>query len=237
MERVIKVDGAHRRAAVRVATDTLEEFPPREAPRLDLAPIGDPTRPDYTDPEAIRRAVLAEAREEAAQKIQEAYAEAFERGMEAGRDHFAQSVAQSAAALESAAEAIRRAREEFLASLTPQVIELTALIVRRILARESREDPELIHNTVRRALEKIADRQRLVVRVHPADLEALRARKIRLLEDFPGVDILEVQASDSVSPGGCIVESERMHVDARLETLLGNLLSALEGSDACPPSV
>ena len=236
MERVIKADGAHGRAVMRVATDMLEEFPPREAPRLDFSPISNPTRPEFTDPETIRRAVLAEAREEAARKIQEAYAEAFERGMEAGREHFAQSVGQSASALASAAEAIRKAREEFLVSLTPQVIELTALIVRRILGRESREDPELIHLTVRRALEKMADQQRLVVKVHPADLEALRAHKIRLLEDFPGVDILEVQASDSVSAGGCIVESERMHVDARLETLLGNLLSALEGSDACPPS-
>ena len=236
MERVIKVDGAHGRAVVRAATDTLEEFPPREAPRLDFPPISDPARPEFTDSEAIRRAVLAEAREEAAQKIQEAYAEAFERGVEAGREHFAQSVAQASAALQSAAEAMQRAREEFLASLAPQVIELTALIVRRILGRESREDPELIHRTVRRTLEKIADRQRLVVQAHPADLEALRAQKIRLLEDFPGVDILEVQASDSVSPGGCIVESERMHVDARLETLLGNILRALEGSDSCPPS-
>lgn len=235
MAKVFKAGGAHGRAVMPVGAADLEAFPEREAPRMDFPPLTDSGRPELTDPEAIRQAVLAEARDEAAQKIQDAYAEAFERGMQAGREAFEASVAQAAAALESAAGAIQEAREEFLGALAPQVLELTVLIARRILARELHGDSELVVRTVRRALEKIADRQRLVVQAHPADLEALRAQQISLLESFPGIDALEIRASELVTPGGCIVESRLMHVDARMETLLANILDALGGPDPCPP--
>ncbi|MBI2431649.1 MAG: hypothetical protein HYV26_02130, partial [Candidatus Hydrogenedentes bacterium] len=177
--------------------------------------------------EELRQTLLAELRAETQSKVEQAFKEGHRRGLDAGRKEFLESTAHAAEALEAAAQAIREARETFLASLESQVIELVALICQRVLQREVRTDPELVQTTVRRALGKISDQQRLRVRVHPADRDALRRHRLTLLEDFKGIEELEIEADESVTPGGCVVESGFLHVDARIESVLANVLEAL----------
>jgi len=171
--------------------------------------------------------ILAEARDQAEQRVQEAYSEGLRRGVEAGRQQFEEAVAQAASALEASAEAMRGAREQFLVSLEPQVVELALEIARRILQREARTDRDLVTTTVRNALRHLADREQMLIRVNPADLEGLRAQKVRLLEDFEDVREIMVQADEAISPGGCIVESRLMQVDARIEAQLDTILEVL----------
>ena len=199
--------------------DALPDFPAAQFRIQD--------NPDLMDPEMLRETILADARLEAERKIREAYDAAYQRGLENGEEVFRESVAQAAQALESAALQILEARKAFLDALESQVVELATLIAERVIDREVRTDPELIGNTVRRALAQIADRQALRLRVHPSDYEALRARQVTLLEEFSGVESLEIAPDDSVTPGGCIAESRLMQVDARMETLLGNVLETL----------
>jgi len=179
------------------------------------------------DPAAIRERVLADARREAERKVQEAYAEGVRRGMEAGRAQFLQSVGQSAAALETSAKVIRTARAEFLDAMGPQMIELAGAIARRILQREAEMDLELVGRTVRRALEHLTDRDNVVVHVNPSDAEALRAQKVALLDEFDGVRQITVMSDPAIGPGGCVVETERVHVDARIDAQLELILDAL----------
>ncbi len=212
---------------VRVNDAAMESFPEREPVRLGLVMGAEAM--EELDPVALRNAVLAEAREEAEQKIREAYQEAYQRGLQQAQEQFDASIAQAAEALNAAAEAITRARQAFLDSLEPQVVALATIIAERVLQREVRTDPELIHAVARRALAKIADRQAVTARVNPADMEALRLHKIALLEDFEGVEELTIEADESVNPGGCVIESRLMQADARLETLLSTVLESLAG--------
>ncbi|HPO14035.1 MAG TPA: FliH/SctL family protein [Candidatus Hydrogenedentes bacterium] len=221
--KVIKPGGR-----ARVDAPGLEEFPAREPVRLGLKPGGESA--EELDPQALRDALLAEARAEAEKKIQEAYQEAYQRGLLQAQEQFAESIGQAAETLAAAAAAIHEARQSFLDSLEPQVVELASLIARRVLQREVRIDAELIHATARRALGKIADRQIITARVHPRDLEALRLHKITLLEDFEGVEELTIEADDTVNPGGCVIESRLMQADARLDTLLSTVLESLAGN-------
>jgi flagellar assembly protein FliH len=228
MAKVLK-SGRVSTRPVRIGEADLEEFPRAEPMRIELPCAAEDSESvvEAIDPEALREAVLEEARAEAAQKVKQAYAEAYERGQENGRAAFDASVGEAAQCLRHAGEAVRRARETFLESLEPQVVELATLIARRVLQREVRTDSELIHTTVRRALAVIADRQRLTVRVNARDLITLRAHKIALLDDFAGIEEFQVEASEEVSPGGCMVESRQMHADVRLETLLDVVLREL----------
>jgi flagellar assembly protein FliH len=211
--------------AARILAADLEEFPLREA--VHMGSMADGEGVETMSPEALHQMIIAEARAEAEKKIQEAYQTAYQRGLDTGREAFDASIAHAAEALNEAASAMQQARQAFLDSLEPQVVELATLIAERVLQREVRMDPEIIHQTVKRALTTIVDRQCIVVRVHPDDYEALRAHKIRLLEDFDGVKELEVEADDTVSPGGCMIESQLMQTDARLETIFAHVLESL----------
>lgn len=176
--------------------------------------------------------ILAQAREDAARKVQEAYAEGLRRGQEAGRAAFDKSVAQSAAALAATAEVLKEAREAFLASLEPEVVELVGTIAAAVIQREAALDPGIIHATVHRALQALLDREHVVVRLHPDDHQAVHEQKLGLLEEFDGIQRFELQSDESVAPGGCIVDSTLMQVDARLDTQLARILKEMNEAAA-----
>ncbi len=175
--------------------------------------------------------ILAEARQEAELKIQEAYAEGLRRGTEAGEAQglaaFEESVGQAAQTIGEAVSSLREARESFLETLEPEVLSLAIRIATQVLRREIRSDPELVRSTVRAALEHLADRESMTIRVNSRDLEVLREHNVTLLDGVEGAEHLEVLADESIESGGCVVESESVHVDATVESQLQRIIDAL----------
>lgn len=183
------------------------------------------------EPDTLRGSLVAQAladvRTEAEQKVREAYNEGLRRGIEAGREEFERKVAGAAEALSVAVDQIALAHERYLESLEPQVMRLVRGIVERVIDREVRLDPELVLASVRRALACLTDHAKITVRVHPADLEALRNQRAALLDEFEGAVTFTMVGDDSISPGGCLIDSDTSHVDARLEEILNSVLDDL----------
>lgn len=233
MAKVLKASDAYAHNAYFIGSDDLEEFPERALAELGgLASGDDPSlTPEEAemDLDALREAVLEEARAEAERKVTEAYAEGRQRGFEAGRQEFLESVGGCAEALHAAVAAMAGARETFLDSLEPEVVELATLIARRILTCELSTQEDAIQHTVRKALSVLADRQRLLIRLNPADVDAIKRHEVMLLEEFAGIEQLEVEADEAIAPGGCEVRSETMEVNARLDVLLAEVLATLGG--------
>jgi len=171
--------------------------------------------------------LFARARQEAEQKVRDAYAEGLRRGAEAGKAQFLEAVGESAQVVRAAAAAIREAEEAFLERLGPHVVELAGAIAARILEREAGIDPDVVLHTARAALEKMIERKRTVVHVHPSDLEALRNNKVTLLEEFDGLEHIDVLPDATVSRGGCVVESDTLHIDAQFHAQIAQILDAL----------
>ena len=179
---------------------------------------------------AEQEAILTEARAEAERKVKEAYEEGLRRGTEAGRDHFLDQVAEAAEMLKSVSTEMMQAREHFLASLEPQVIDLVSALMRKLIHRELLDETGLIHNTVRNALRHLVDRETVTIRINPADEASLRTERIALLEEFDGVSQITVMPDDSITRGGCIVEATLSQVDARIESQLELLLTELQST-------
>lgn len=232
MARILKFVHAETAEVTRFDRDSLETFPDEALLAPDFLPLDEAEQDGEDeqvelDPALIREEIMAEAREEAARKVQEAYQEGLSRGMEAGRERFDASLAHCTEALEAAAQAIQSAHEQFLDTLEPQVVALVKMMVKRVIEEEIRTHPDAILAMARRALARLAGQFSVNLLVHPDDVEALKAHQITLLDSVSGVDNLQILPSDTVSPGGCIAQSAEMEVDARLETLLTQVLDAL----------
>jgi type III secretion protein L len=107
--------------------------------------------------------------------------------------------------------------ERFYAGAEPEMIRLATAIARKIVGEELRTSPEAIVSIVREAL--TAGRgERIVIRVHPSAVGLVRKSV------GPG---MQVTASESVAPGGCVIESEFGIVDAQLDTQLRVIERAL----------
>jgi flagellar biosynthesis/type III secretory pathway protein FliH len=107
--------------------------------------------------------------------------------------------------------------ERFYASAEPELIRLATAIARKIVGEELRTSPEAIVAIVREAL-AAARGERIVIRVHPS--------AAALVRKSVGQEV-QVTASESVAPGGCVIESEFGIVDGQLETQLRVIERAL----------
>jgi type III secretion protein L len=143
-------------------------------------------------------------------------------GFDAGQ---AEGVAQAALILADARAEAARA----LAAVTPTAIVLAGKMAQKIVGRAVAQDAGVVAEIAAEALGTCRiDVASLRVRVHPEELAAVEQRRDRLAARAPGV-LIEVVADEGVSRHGCVIDTPRGRVDARLETQLAALERALGG--------
>ena len=161
-------------------------------------------------------AILAEARPAAERLKAEAHksalevgrAEGLKIGQELGRKQaYDQAIADFAARHASVAKALVAALEQFetrrrslQSEMERDVIALAGAIAHRVTKRAVDVDPACVAGNLREALQLVARRNRLEIRLHPADLEQARefARDLLPAQDFESVVFV---ADESVGRG------------------------------------
>ncbi|HEU4576683.1 MAG TPA: FliH/SctL family protein [Polyangiaceae bacterium] len=131
---------------------------------------------------------------------------------------------EAVAAIATAIDRFQRERQQALASVEGELIELVRAISRRVLLTEITQQPLLIERLVHAGLEALAGGDKLLVRLGPFFSEALPA--IRESLEHRGVKSLVV-VDPSVGRQGCQLSTELGRVDesvtTRLDVLLANL--------------
>ena len=94
------------------------------------------------------------------------------------------------------------------------VLELACELARQVLREELSVDPSVMLPVIREAVELLGvEHQSAIVRMHPTDLDVLQTP---LVGEFAGLS-LALRADANMEPGGCVVESAGMVVDATLQ--------------------
>lgn len=132
-------------------------------------------------------------------------------------------------ALEQAVSALRQAREEWLAHWEQQALCLASAIAARVVRRELAQAPDIGRVLLREALELTAGSTHLRIRLNPADLESFGDSFHQLVAELAPRASAEWIGDSTVSPGGCVVETEHGRVDQRIETQLARIEQELAG--------
>lgn len=185
------------------------------------APIADPLpEPEIKPPtieeiEAIRQAAYAEGREEGrAAGHDEGYKEGFKRG-ESDLKAAVTRVGQIARVL---LEPIPQQDDE----LESAVLQLVENICKRVVQRELLLDSSGLRKVVSSALECLnTGAQRIRVHLNPADCEMITAH-LRAMSELE--DNWRVVPHPTITPGGCIVETDNSLIDARAEKRLAAVI-------------
>ena len=209
------------------------------APAPGQAEQGDPEAGTAADAEAnaaeaerLRHTIaslqerLSAAQSDAAQREVQAIEAGRQEGYAAGcKDGAAQTEAErdraiaavqaeaSERAAGAAAQAVdlrRRLRQQMEADL----VRLAVAVARRIVRRELSVDPEALMGIVKSAVEKIAARELLAIRVAPADAARVSAR----LRELHLPERVEVIADSSLAWGAVVFDTARGQHDASVET-------------------
>jgi len=216
------------------------DMPPPE-PQIDFAALEAQAQAIIDEAGRSAQALVDGAERRAAQLLDDAtrraqtLAEQARRdGHEAGYANAVEEVQASMAAmiatLGEIVEAARAERHVLLASAEPELVRLAVGIAERVLHQQIALDNGVVVEMARAAIARIVDRERITVRVNPADIEQMRGHRDELLAlgDVKNMRVIEDQRVDR---GGVILETDAGSIDAKISTQLAEVRKILHIAD------
>lgn len=155
-------------------------------------------------------------------------AEGFDAGYAAGAADARGAIEPAAAALHAAAAELRAARDGAAERSERAAVDLALAIAEQVLHGALAVEPERVVEAVRGALRRLVERDRVLVLVHPDDLDVVREHAAGLVAELGGIEHCGVEADRRVARGGAIVRTAEGEVDATLQTKLGRAREVVE---------
>jgi flagellar biosynthesis/type III secretory pathway protein FliH len=126
-------------------------------------------------------------------------------------------------AIQEAVESLKAARHEWLQQWEHNAVKLATAISAKIIRREISRQPDIALALVREALELAAGGHVIRISISPADHSALGKEVEQLAQQLTGLAPTAIVADDSISPGGCLVQTEFGAIDQRIESQLARI--------------
>lgn len=153
---------------------------------------------------------------------EDGYRQGFDKAMQEANAQAEDIKAQARKTLEAA----REQHDNIINEAEKDIITLVTSVAQKIIGCELTTRPELVGGIVRAAILKATDREELVIRVNPEDLEYVNSLNEELRKDTQGMRSLRIISDSIISRGGCMVETSNGSVDATLERQLSEIREA-----------
>lgn len=125
--------------------------------------------------------------------------------------------------------------KQIVAEAEAEAVRLGLAVAAAVLRQTVERDASWIDPLVKRALQEVPDRRRIVVRMHPTDAASLTERSAVISAQLPGIERLEVIPDHGLSRGSCIIQSQGTRLDISLDgcwkRLADKLLDSAPSSD------
>ncbi|MBQ8012840.1 MAG: flagellar assembly protein FliH [Treponema sp.] len=182
--------------------------------------------------------IIKNAQEEASRIIEEAKNEqenlkksGHSEGLAQGREEgFAEGKAEVERLIERThkiLEGVMARREEILSETEQQIVELVILMTRKVVKIISENQKSVVMANILQALKKVKGRGDVTVRVNLADVKLTTEHIqdfIKQVENVQGITVLE---DSTVDKGGCVVETDFGAIDAKIQSQLSELETAI----------
>ncbi len=126
-------------------------------------------------------------------------------------------------------------RSAIISDVESQVVELTLLMVRKVVKVIADNQKNIVINNVLQALRKIRSRGDVVVRVNLADLEIATEHLESFVKAIEHGGKILLAEDSNVEPGGCVIETDFGEIDARISSQLNEIENCIR--DLLPMSV
>jgi len=178
-----------------------------------------------------RRDIFGDTPEQADAAFERLRNEAYELGMASAKielDRSRRTLDSEAKAFTAALNSLAQPIALVDDHMQQQIAELAISIAKHLLRRELRQDPEQVIAIVRETLALLpATTPEIRVLLHPEDAALVRAR----LAQPVGVGAWTIIEDPTLARGGCRVTAGLSQIDARVETRLAAVVTAVLGED------
>lgn len=190
--------------------------------------VSDPSGDSQSTPSLESVEAVGTHRERIDQVEKEAYEEAFELGEKAGAERGERMFRTAVQSLIEAAEELKRMQGEFYRRVEREILDLVIATTRKVVHREVDDQRDMILHVLKEAIAKTIDRERIRVRINPADFDFVHAHKSDIVQAIDGIKHLVIERDEAISRGGAIVESDYGTIDATIERRLEEVEKALK---------
>ena len=166
------------------------------------------------------RNLISRAREEADTIREAASKEGYQAGLEQAK--------ADVSLIRETLNAFMNAPQEVYEQISPNLLEISVEIAKKIIKKEVSEDPQVLMNMIVEVLKGLSKEEtKVVLRVNPTQVDTTKQAVPEIL-NLAGMDAkVSVLSDENVSEGGCMVTTANGVVDATIETQLSVISEAL----------
>jgi flagellar assembly protein FliH len=172
--------------------------------------------------------LLAVERQQCARQHEEELRQRFEAGLSQGRSEGAAEFARAVEMLQAYGNMLQAEKRELAAKAEQSALELAFTLARKIVGDELQARPAAVGDMAKMAVRQVLDCDQIRLRVNPDDLDHLRSIQGDLESMLSKSTPLEIRPDPSVERGGCLIETERGNLDARISSQLDTLRAGLK---------
>ncbi len=186
-----------------------------------------PEKKEEAAPEARPQTPQEDLEERLRAVEQEAYARGFSEGVKKGAEMERVNLRSTAETVSAFFKELSRLREEIFRSSEGEVLDLAFSIAEKVLHQEVSTNRDVASAVLKTAMKDVLDREGLKIRLSPLDyhhLTEVNPDAIRGLEELRNA---EIEADESIGPGGVVIETLFGEVDARIDRQMNEVREAM----------
>ncbi len=160
--------------------------------------------------------------------FEEGLADGVAKGIEEARAAQAQLLDQLSQMWIAQLDVFEQQRDTMLEQARTQIVELGAMIAQRVTRRVIELDPTVVLKEMQAILSSMTESTRLVLLVHPDDIELAQAQLPAMIERFASCEHAQIVTDPTLERGSCVARTASGGIiDASITTQLDRIISAL----------
>jgi len=205
----------------------LGERGPASFTKTDYQQGNSQLRPKAESPPAPVEAQPIAGEEADRQRSEDAYKKGIDEGMKRGIEEAKKTLDPVLVTLEKAALKISELKDSLWRQSEESMIDLVFAIVEKIIRRDASLDRTIVRELLEEILSGFNNNEDVVVRLNPLDYQVLKSEAPDYLGDNTQRVNLRIEEDRRIEPGGAVVETKSLVIDARIEEQLQSLRDAI----------
>ena len=177
--------------------------------------------------EKVEREALSRVKDLQEQAYQEGYQLGFDEGRETAFVEKKAELARSLDRLSALIASIERLKTDLIACNETQIMRLVYEMAKRIAMNEISARPDAVLEVMKQAVESAQSDETITIRVSPEDYKFIESVKEKLGKDFDFLQKSKLEASEEITHGGCVIETNYGAVNATVEQRVSKLWETL----------
>ncbi|MBS1537963.1 MAG: hypothetical protein JST20_09460 [Bacteroidetes bacterium] len=182
---------------------------------------------EFEEAEHVPDSILVQ---EAQQQIQTAYDRGFNDGKQVATGTMMVEIQKQQETLKNFDSNVTNLQLQFaelMLQAEDSIVALALDLAKNIVQESLKENKSVVITQARKALQALRGADTVVIRINPADLDALELAQSTLLADPMQMPKVKLESDYTVEEGGCIMESQLGTIDAQIKTQFEKLAEKL----------